>query len=56
MGKAVYEVLKAVKPDFEKGLLEKANAAVVKAADTKEVKVEFDKLLTGKLPAVTKGK
>jgi hypothetical protein len=56
MGKAVYEVLKKVKPDFEKSLLEKANAAVVKAADTKEVKVEFDKLLTGKLPTVTKGK
>jgi hypothetical protein len=44
LGKAVHEVMKKVKPDMEKGLLEKANAAVVKAADTKEVKVELGNL------------
>lgn len=56
MGKAVYEVLKKVKPDFEKSLTEKANAAVVKAADTKEVKVELDRLLRGQPPAVNRQK
>jgi hypothetical protein len=35
--------------------LAKANAAVVKAADTKEVKIELDKLWSGKSP-VAKGK
>jgi hypothetical protein len=54
LGKAVHEVMKKVKPDMEKGLLEKANAAVVKAADTKEVKVELSNLLSGKLPSVNK--
>jgi hypothetical protein len=56
LGKVVYDVLKTVKPDFEKSLLEKANTAIVKAADTKEVKVEFDKLLSGQLPKVSKNK
>lgn len=56
LGKAVHEVMKKVKPDLEKGLLEKANAAVVKAADTKEVKVELGNLLNGKLPSVSKEK
>jgi hypothetical protein len=54
LGKAVHEVMKKVKPDMEQGLLDKANAAVVKAADTKEVKVELGNLLSGKLPAVKK--
>lgn len=45
LGKAAYEVVKKVAPQVEKDLLAKANAAVLKAADTKEVKVEFDKLL-----------
>lgn len=48
LGKAVHEFVKKAKPDLEKDLLAKANAAIVKAADTKEVRVEFDKLLTGK--------
>jgi hypothetical protein len=48
LGNAAHEFVKKVKPDVEKDLLAKANAAVVKAADTKEVRVEFDKLLTGK--------
>lgn len=48
LGKAVYEVMKKVKPDMEKDLLAKANAAVVKAADTKEVRVELGGLLKAK--------
>jgi hypothetical protein len=47
LGKAAHEFVKKAKPDLEKGLLTKANAAIVKAADTKEVKVELDKLLGG---------
>lgn len=54
LGKAVHEVMKKLKPDMEQGLLDKANAAVVKAADTKEVKVELGNLLSGKLPSVKK--
>lgn len=56
IGEAVRAVLKKLKPDLERDLLAKADAAVVKAADTKEVRVEFDKLLSGKAPAVTRGK
>lgn len=54
LGKAMHEVMKKVKPDLEQGLLDKANAAVVKAADTKEVKVELGNLLSGKLSSVKK--
>ncbi len=45
MGKAVHEFIKKVKPSMESDLLAKANAAVVKAADTKEVRIELGKLL-----------
>lgn len=45
LGKAALEVMKAVVPQVEKDLLAKANAAVLKAADTKDVRVEFGKLL-----------
>ena len=55
LGKAAHEFIKKAKPDLEANLLAKANAAIVKAADTKEVRVEFDKLLTGK-PIVSKSK
>lgn len=48
LGKAVHEVMKKVKPDMEKDLLEKANAAIVKAADTKEVRVELGNLFKTK--------
>ena len=54
VGKGLLELLKKVQPHTEGDLLAKANAAIVKAADTKEVRVEFDKLLQGK-PPVTKG-
>ncbi len=49
VGEAVHKLLKQAKPSLERDLLAKANAAVVKAADTKEVRVEFDKLLTGRI-------
>jgi hypothetical protein len=52
IGETVHKVIKKVKPSLEKDLLAKANAAVVKAADTKEVRVEFGKLLSGQTPTV----
>jgi hypothetical protein len=33
-----------MKPDLEKELLEKGNAAILKAAGTKEIKLQLDKL------------
>ena len=50
VGKGLLELLKKVQPNTERDILAKANAAIVKAADTKEVRVEFDKLLQGKPP------
>ena len=50
VGKTLLEVLKKVQPHTEKDLLAKANIAIVKAADTKEVRIEFDRLLQGKPP------
>lgn len=47
LGEAVLDTVKRVKPDLERDLLKKANAAIVKAADTKEVRVSFDSLLKG---------
>lgn len=48
VGDLALKVVKAVAPDLEKDLLEKANAAVVKAAGTREFKVTLDKLLEAK--------
>ena len=48
VGEAAHKLMKAVKPGMEAELLAKANAAVVKAADTKEVRFEFDRLLVVK--------
>lgn len=45
LGKAAFEVVKKVAPQVEKDLLAKADAAVLKAAAAKDVRVEFDKLL-----------
>ena len=51
VGDLVVDLVKSVKPELEKELLEKANAAIVKAAGTKEVKLQRDKLLSaGVLP------
>jgi len=49
-GGTVVKFIKSMKPNLEADLLRKANAAVVKAADTKEVRVAFDSLLMGKSP------
>lgn len=45
IGDAGHRLLKLVKPSLEQKLLEKANAAIVKAADTKEVRVSLGGLL-----------
>lgn len=45
VGDLVLKTVKAVAPDLEGDLLAKANAAVLKAAGTREVKVALDKLL-----------
>jgi hypothetical protein len=47
LGEAVLDTVKRVKPDLERDLLAKANAAIVKAADTRDVRVSFDALLKG---------
>jgi len=47
-GEGVIETVKAFKPNFEKHLLEKANAAIVKAGDTKEVRLGLGSLLSDK--------
>lgn len=52
LGEAVITTAKQVKPDLERDLLAKANAAIVKAADTKEVRLSFDALVKGQVPGV----
>ena len=56
LGAAIIDTVKQVKPSLERDLLAKANAAIVKAGDTKEMRVELNKLLEGKTPTVTKAK
>lgn len=56
LGDALLDLVKQAKPDLERDLLKKANAAIVKAADTKDVRVSFGGLLKGGLPAVTRAK
>ncbi|MBX9585020.1 MAG: hypothetical protein K2X87_32340 [Gemmataceae bacterium] len=41
IGETIIDAVKKLKPDLERDLLAKANAAVVKAADTKEVRVSL---------------
>lgn len=48
IGAAVHDFVKKVKPSLERDLLAKANAAIVKAADTKEVRVGFGSFLKSK--------
>jgi hypothetical protein len=52
LGDALISTVKQAKPSLERDLLAKANAAVVKAADTREVRVSLGKLLDGKAPTV----
>jgi len=44
-GEAAHRMLRQVKPQYERDLLERSNAAVVRAADTKEVRIELEQLL-----------
>jgi hypothetical protein len=44
-GETAHRLLTRFKPSLERDLLAKANAAIIKAADTKEVRIEFEKLL-----------
>ena len=48
LGNALHETLKLVQPHLEKDMLEKASHAVIKAADTKEVRLGLGRLLDGK--------
>lgn len=45
MGKALHGCIREFRPDLERDLLKKANAAIVKAGDSKEVRVSLSKLL-----------
>jgi hypothetical protein len=48
LGELFIDIAKAVKPDIEKDLREKAEAAIVKAVGIREFKIALDKLLQGK--------
>jgi hypothetical protein len=48
LGDFAIRIVKAVKPDLEGDLLAKANAAIVKAAGTRELRVALDSLLRKK--------
>jgi hypothetical protein len=48
LGEAVHETIRTWKPSLERKLLDKANAAIVKAGDTKEIRLGLSKLLDRK--------
>lgn len=48
VGDVVHDAVKQWRPSLERNLQEKANAAIVKAADTKEIKLSFGSWLGGK--------
>ena len=48
LGDAVHECMKQWKPSIERDLLDKASQAVVKTADTKEIRIGFSSLLKKK--------
>ena len=54
LGAMVHKAVKEFVPDLETVLLAKANAAIVKAGDSKPVRVSFEKLLLGKPPTITR--
>lgn len=45
LGDTMVDLIKTLMPNLEKELLEKGNAAIVKAAGTREIKLELDKLM-----------
>lgn len=48
LGEALRDAMRQLHPSLERDLFEKANAAIVKAGDTKEIRVSVTSLLTGK--------
>ncbi len=48
IGDLTIQIVKAIKPNLEKDLLEKADAAIVKAAQKKELTLTLDKLMASK--------
>jgi hypothetical protein len=48
VGNAAHDTIRLIRPKLEKDLLAKANKAVIKAGDTKEIKLGLGKLLDGK--------
>jgi hypothetical protein len=48
LGNAAHDTIKLIRPNLEKDMLAKANKAVIKAGDTKEIKLGLGKLLEGK--------
>lgn len=56
LGDALIHAVKQAKPELERDLLAKANAAIVKAADTKEVRVSLAAVLQGRAPEIKRGK
>jgi hypothetical protein len=53
-GEFVLDLVKTLKPDLEKQLLDKANAAIIKAVGSKEIKLQLDKILGSSAPAAKK--
>jgi hypothetical protein len=47
LGEAILETVNQLKPSLERKLLEKANAKIVKVADTKEVRLSLTQMLEG---------
>ena len=55
-GEVVIDIVKSIKPNLEKELLEKANAAIVKAAGTREFRIELEKVIrSGSIAAIVRG-
>jgi hypothetical protein len=50
IGEAVHRVMTKRRPSIERDLLAKANAAIVKAADTRDIRIGFGSLLKPKEP------
>jgi hypothetical protein len=48
LGDTIHDLVRSARPDLERDLLAKANAAIVKAADTREVRLSLGKLTTKK--------
>jgi hypothetical protein len=48
LGEAMFDTVKLVRPGLEKDMLEKASQAIIKAGDTKDVKLGLGRLLDGK--------